>query len=396
MSFYFKPFSMIAFCVGMMLFAACGQNAADQPQTLQTYTAQKGQAQLLGNIANAGQLSFNLMQDGQQEPVLSFVAQDGSFDVKLETIPVNEIYFLEIKGIAQGFSDGSVEWREAIPVFIKDGATLTLVATPYDGYDSLSKLRFRIDGAGDEQDFLQEWNEALLQKRSELDGEVTVQMNASGAMTSRNTQSLYEEAFNKINRDFIDKGQPLVSTLYLISKENDHRSKLDFYQGIYDQASPEVQQSKYGVDLSNRIFRITDHQPAIDLDEVLAARNSQLLPYNPETFTGQKYLILSFWASWEPGIKETLTELENIIPDSRKEEIAVLYFSLDTKMSEWKPVTDELALTNSFMLRAEVRQTAIDQLYLTELPRYMIVQPDGTIIENDVPFDRLPEVISGL
>lgn len=398
MSSTFKSFRVLVCCVGMLLFAACGQKAADQSQSrsLQNYTVQNGKAQLSGNISDAGQLSFNLMQDGQQEPVRSFVADNGSFDIQLDAIPVNEVYFLEVKGIAKGFSDGSVEWREAIPVFIADGATLTLVATPYEGYDSLSKLRFKIDGAGDEQDFLQEWNDTMMQKRSELDGEVTVQMNSSGAMTSKNTKDLYENAFNKINRDFIDKAQPLISTLYLISKENDHRSRLDFYQGIYDQASTDVQQSKYGIDLYNRIFRITDHQPAINLGELLAARNSQLLPYDPASFADQEYLVLAFWASWEPGIKEVLPELGKMVPEARKDKIAVLHFSLDTKMSEWKPVTDELSLTNSYMLRAEVRQTAIDQLYLTQLPRYMIVQSDGTIIENDVPFDRLAEVIAGL
>lgn len=376
--------------------ASCGQQEETQTQTLQNYVARNGTVQISGNIEDAGQLSFNLLKEDQGEAIRSFVAENGTFDINIDNIPVNEVYYLEIKGIAKGYEDRDLEWREALPVFLEEGANLVVVASPYDGFDSFSKYKFSVEGGGEEQAFLQEWHEALMQKRSELDGQVTIQMDAAGGMSSGKSNTTYEEAYSKINKSFVEKGLPLISTLYLISKENDHRAKVDVYQDIYERSSEEAQQSKYGIDLANRIFRITQHQPAIDLPNVLTARNSQLLPYDPVVFNDQEYLILSFWASWEPGIKEKLTTVEGIVPESKKGQVSVLHFSLDTKMSEWKPVTDELSLTNSYMLRAEVRQTAIDQLYLTELPRYMIIKPDGTIVENDIPFDRLAEVVGGL
>src|SRR5690606_34482894 len=127
---------------------------------------------------------------------------------------------------------------------------------------------------------------------------------------------------------------------------------------------------------------ITHAATEIDFSEILTARSSRLLPFQPETFADKEYLVLYIWASWEPKAAAPLEAVTQVV--GGYENVALLYFSLDTRMSDWKPLTDNMELENSYMVRAETRQASIDQLYLTELPRIMIVKPDGQIVEQDL------------
>ncbi|HLW51076.1 MAG TPA: hypothetical protein VKZ78_08885, partial [Sphingobacteriaceae bacterium] len=96
----------------------------------------------------------------------------------------------------------------------------------------------------------------------------------------------------------------------------------------------------------------------------------------------------------DPKAVAQLEEVAGAVRDH--ENAALLHFSLDTRMSDWKPLSDQMGLENSYMVRAETRQASIDQLYLTALPRIIVVRPNGQIVEHELSIEQLREVLANL
>lgn len=371
-----KLLKISAYSMFVLLFMACGGSDSNQKSTqeLQHYEPQIGNVHLRGSFADAGDLEFTLLSPNRKDTVSSFRAPAGELDQRLEGIMTDEVYMLEIAGQNMDDRGAALKWWYTLPVFLEDGAELQLVAEPIaDAQPWDNPFDFSVEGAGAEQSFLQSWYGAY--NRTADQGGI-----------SHSAQ---------IDQEFIQKGEPLVSTMFLISEQRDHRSKVDQYQAIYDQAPDHVKQSKYGVDLANRIYRIHNPTSEIDVEKLFASRTSRLLPFDINDYSDKKHLLVIFWASWEPAASQ-IPAVREMVEQANKEDLEVLYFSLDTKVSEWKPVTDEWKLENSFMIRVEARQEAINQLYLTELPRYMVITPAGQVVENDVAYDDLEGVIQSL
>lgn len=379
---------------------SCGSGDSNKRgTTLQTYQPKPASTHLRGFVEGVDELHFVLFNDRQTDTMVVFSVEGGAIDVILEKIPANEVYFLEIRGRADGYEEQTVYWREVVPMYAQDGAELELVSVETEDDYSLSNRRFHLEGGGEEQDFLESWYRAVSEKQDELDDQISHQFVIGGGQQARAQRQAIEsgrQELEQINRDFIAQGKPLIATLFLISQENDHRSKVKEYEEIYDKVSAEARQTKYGIDLNNRLIRITQFNPQLDFENLLAARNSQLHNFDPASFADHEYLLITFWSSRFPQALEELPKVEELVSETGADHIAVIHFSLDAKMSAWKSASEKIELNNSYLLRAEVRQKAIDELYLTELPRYMVVKSDGTVVENDVPYEDLKEVIDAL
>src|SRR5690554_822763 len=261
---------------------SCGSDQQGGVSEPRVYQPTSGVTQLEASIDGLDELRFVLLNDQQTDTMLTFTTTNGYFDVTLERIPADEIYFLEIRGQAAGYEEqGGVEWREIVPIFARDGATLQLAATPNDTTASLSKLDFFIEGGGEEQDFIQSWHDTYIQKRDELDDQITHEFVLGGRQvrSQRNARDEAQAQLDNITREYIEQGKPLASTMFLISQGNDHRSKVEEYSSLYENANSEVRDTKYGIDLNNRLHRITQYNPNLDFKNLLAARNSQLLPF---------------------------------------------------------------------------------------------------------------------
>lgn len=376
-----KSINLTLFTALLFMFAGCGQNedssADGQVSELQQYTPQNGTVHLMGNIENAGDIGFILMAANLKDTLQTFTAPQGELAYQIEGLAVNEIYMLEISGVNVDDRGANINWWYTLPIFLENGAELSLSPKPIAGADDYSTpYSFTIEGSGEEQQFLESWYRDY--------SVVDMQESNRAARNAR------------INQEYINRESPLISTLFLISQQTDHRSNMDSYMQVYDKAPEHVKNSRYGIDLANRIYRINNYTTEIDMEELLAARTSQLYAFTPANHRDKSHWLLVFWASWDPTATIQVPTIHDLVQATGNTDIEVLYFSLDTRMSQWKPTTDEMQLPNSYMLRAEVRQQAIDQLYLTELPRYMIITPDGKVVENDLTYDELEAVIKAL
>lgn len=373
-----KPYFLKSILAGIFAFllVSCGQNSGSENlkthfSVLKPYQSEEASFRLFGQMPGNGDVSIFLTDDRNVQ-LKSFVAISGSLDISLEDVNANEIYFLKISGM----NENTGYWTQEVPLFVTDGAEFELIADT-ESVNPGDPHYIKVSGGDEEQQFLEEWKFAVYNQ--------VIPLNEEGNQFA---------AYKDFNQEFIEKGRSLISTFYLISLQKNYRDHLDAYSDLYLQSAPEVQNSKYGVDFANHVHRITHAPTKIDFSKILTARNSRLLPFEPGAFAEKEYLVLYIWASWDPKAVAQLEEVAGVVRDH--ENAALLHFSLDTRMSDWKPLSDQMGLENSYMVRAETRQASIDQLYLTALPRIIVVRPNGQIVEHELSIEQLREVLANL
>ncbi|GAA4792713.1 hypothetical protein GCM10023231_21100 [Olivibacter ginsenosidimutans] len=159
-----------------------------------------------------------------------------------------------------------------------------------------------------------------------------------------------------------------------------------------EQASATVKQSKYGVDLAKRLEQIETKVKQLDLEKQVVATDTRLSEIPWDSLKNRKYLLLSFWNSADQASASTVKKLENAAPALEKKGIEVLPISMESQFSKWKKNTERLGLEYNYRMRNEAQQDLINILYLSELPRLVLVKPNGEVINDDFRLKQLEEL----
>ena len=149
---------------------------------------------------------------------------------------------------------------------------------------------------------------------------------------------------------------------------------------------------------------IIDHSDVhqLRMDEV---RNGLTLPsarvYNVEDQVinlhpeNEKYLVLNFWASWCTPCVEYMPEFQALMVSEKEPDIEYLAISIDEDQASWKSTClDRNWIKNSFWLGMKIEEPLFAFSYsnivtedftsiLVALPKYVIISPDGTILNNN-------------
>ena len=77
----------------------------------------------------------------------------------------------------------------------------------------------------------------------------------------------------------------------------------------------------------------------------------------------------------------------------RQAGITLVHIALDNRLSLWKKATEPLHLAHNYKLRNPSKQSLVEALYLTDLPRYVLVRPNGQVVDADVAPTAIHELL---
>lgn len=356
------------------------------------YTPEKGILSISSKTSNSEIKKVSLFKDDEKDSILSVVPEKGEFRLKLDTANLNEVYFLKLVGQSTKRGTSGLTWEALIPILASPSVELELVQKAFNHPGSISKVAFSIQGGGEEQALLNDWHTALAALEAEEEGQMQSYTLGGTGVTKVAGKKKLSKTPASITEDFIQKKQPLVSSFYLLSRAGKQRQYADEYQGLLKQASTVVKQSKYGLDFAQRLEKVQTKIKQLDLPKEVVATDARLSEIPWSSFNDRKYLLLSFWNSADEVSAKAIKQLEKDAPDLEKKGIDVLPISMESQFSKWKENTEGLGFKYSYRMRNEAQQDLINTLYLSELPRFVLVKPSGEVIDDDFNLERLKEL----
>lgn len=336
-----------------------------------------------------------LYDDRERTELASATTANGHFVLEVPGLATNEVYFLKLEGKRRAFGMDGLAWEERVPLYFSpSGEAVALQGKPYHGAESVSRMRFYVEG-GEAQASLNEWQDANNSLVARIENQVSQEASLGGITSSKKRvqRESLRAGIDRIAREAIATDSPNVATLFLVYRRNDHRDKHVAYQDIYARTAPSARQSKYGVDLARRIQKIHAPVEAISIvgDSVLA--DGRLMPLDTAALGNPDYWLLYFWSSREKASVAGLEALQEALGESEPGRATSIFVSVDEVFSRWRARSQELGLAHSYFIRKESRQDLINALYLTEVPRIVLMRPDGSVLDDDVDLASLPSTL---
>lgn len=248
--------------------------------------------------------------------------------------------------------------KEQVPVFAEKGKTVQIKGTP-----SAPILK------GEGENHL--LNDILLLLRSTPQASLEATVDS---LIQTNTHSF-------TNLYLIDK--------YFIRKDTIHYEQLNKYIEVQ---SGQIKDTPYLTNLLLKAEALNEKDKNKSIYTLLATeRNGKKLPWST---IKDKYILLSFWASWHPQSMAEQDSIAKMIKTIQKEKIQIVSVSLDVNKEEWMKNSDrdttqwkqvcDFKGWNNPVVKTQGIQT---------LPANILLDPNKRIIDRDIEIQTLSEKV---
>lgn len=149
----------------------------------------------------------------------------------------------------------------------------------------------------------------------------------------------------------------------------------------------ECNNSKYKSVIREKILRqnVREAIESKDLILPLGANKAEDVQKLIEKNRG-KIILLDFWASWCAPCRAEMPYSKSLVSQYSMDEIVCIYLSLDEEESEWVRAVRELGLDENLNYRfANGNSDFIKHFNFTGIPRYMIIDKQGKVVQADAP-----------
>ncbi|SHF73756.1 Thiol-disulfide isomerase or thioredoxin [Salegentibacter echinorum] len=118
--------------------------------------------------------------------------------------------------------------------------------------------------------------------------------------------------------------------------------------------------------------------------------------------TGNKHIYIDMWATWCGPCKYEIPFLKELEEEYEDKDIKFVSISIDARKDEdkWRQMIKDKELTGTQLLAdKEYQSQFVQDYYIQGIPRFIILDPQGNIVDYDAPRPsepRLKEVLNGL
>lgn len=216
------------------------------------------------------------------------------------------------------------------------------------------------------------------------------------ALIKLELDSVYRIILQQV-KNYVSTHKDSYTSAYLLSQYN-RRLPIDTLKSYYSQLTEHAQQSEIGEQLLEDILTLSSKDDAFvskygskNLSNQLKSAKNFLdftlvdLDNNSidlKIFKG-KYTFVNIWASWCAPCIKNLPDYEKLKTNYKNQPINFVSISIDTKPGQWKKSVQQNKLSGVSLIDAD---GILKSFYeIQGVPIYMIINPDGSMAELDVP-----------
>jgi len=110
-----------------------------------------------------------------------------------------------------------------------------------------------------------------------------------------------------------------------------------------------------------------------------------------------KVIYVDFWASWCPPCRGEMPSSQKLHSQFEGKDVVFLYVSFDRAADAWKNGIEKMDIKGVHYFPAGDANQAVSTKYgINGIPRYMLVDKNGKVINPDAPRPSSDQVIAGL
>ncbi|WP_338791829.1 TlpA disulfide reductase family protein [Bernardetia sp. MNP-M8] len=110
-----------------------------------------------------------------------------------------------------------------------------------------------------------------------------------------------------------------------------------------------------------------------------------------------KVIYVDFWASWCPPCRGEMPSSQKLHSQFEGKDVVFLYVSFDRAEDKWKNGIDKMDIKGvHFYPAADANQAVSSKYGISGIPRYMLVDKTGKVVNPDAPRPSSGQVIAGL
>lgn len=186
--------------------------------------------------------------------------------------------------------------------------------------------------------------------------------------------------------------------VYLLAEAPDIYKNKAFYTYVHQKLEGKYLNHPYGEMFSKRLKRV-EKMDAGNINLKVKAKDFLSNQFKYSDFAHSKLIVFDFWATWcTPCLSEMPSALK-FQRESINEGVSYIFLSFDTNVMLWKEQSKMLGLKNSYLINKEDRDSLDNQLDISTIPRYVILDNKGNVLVNDAPSPnsiKLKELMKGL
>ncbi len=158
---------------------------------------------------------------------------------------------------------------------------------------------------------------------------------------------------------------------------------------------------KFQKDISDAVYlnflkeKYSFGEPIKDEVELVAFNGEETtLSQALEKYRG-KVIYVDFWASWCAPCIRTFPDAKKLQQEYEGQDVVFMYLSIDEEADKWKKASQEHSLygiTPGYWITNKKRSRNMDYLNVRLIPRYMIYDRTGSLVEGDAPRPGTKEI----
>lgn len=200
--------------------------------------------------------------------------------------------------------------------------------------------------------------------------------------------SLYADCKKEINKNIKEK------VLFDIVKEEIQKdaSSTKWFINDFINTGSDSDYKRYVVKLieNNKLYNSAGKNNIVINDKLEKIKYDSLL----SSLKGN-VVYIDFWASWCAPCRAEMPKSSILREKYRNDKIKFLYLSIDEDISAWKKVNEDEKLNNyplSFLLLNSQRADLMKLFKITGIPRFIIIDKAGKIVNSNAPRPSDPEL----
>jgi len=192
----------------------------------------------------------------------------------------------------------------------------------------------------------------------------------------------YKQFFDKVIEDsVISDGMKEFVLIGLLEKIIKYNSKNDFDQ--YALKFQELSKNDSLIQNLNSKYKF-QYDP-----QLLILKNSEREEVTLSQIlekTSSKLYYIDFWASWCKPCIEEMPYSKKLQKKYNQDEITFVYLSIDESEKKWQKSNLKYDLgPNSYIIHNRYNSTFLEELQLNEIPRYVLIDSNGDILNTNAP-----------